>query len=292
LHDRYCVENKLMLRQLLSFGVLGVFLLQAFSGASQTTFQMQRMLVTGKGNTQDTPSPHPLTWWTQNPLRLDEDRSLLFGIKARDGHVISARDYRFEQKVTTIGTISGHQIVEVITTIHDLPSLVLPELPDTPSSQPSDVPPTQWKSLIAEVGASDRYVEIYRLQAEYGTYLPMTSATILGTGEDAILHTFDPANGNGGGCSEGYWWFDAAGARPVDFSPLDRAITAVLPPDTVYTSRCWALHPEESRLESPVQKRGPVCKVCDWVGEIVATYQIRQGQATPVSVHFVPTPKQ
>jgi hypothetical protein len=291
--DRFCVEKKLMLRQLPSFVVTVVFLLQASSGASQTTSQMQRMLVTGKANTHDTPNPHPLTWWIQNPLRLDEDRSLLFGIRARDGHIISARDYRFEQNVTTLGTISGHRIVEVITTIHDQPSLILPKMPDSEPSQPSEqVPPTQWKSLLVEADASDRYVEIYRLQAEYGTYQPMTSATILGTGEDAILRTFDPANGNGGSCSEGYWWFDKSGARDVDFSPLDRAIAGVQPPATNAWTHCWALASNNSELRVGVQRTDAKCHACDWVGEIVATYQIKQGRATPISVHFVPTPEQ
>jgi hypothetical protein len=279
-----------MLRQLLSFGVLGVFLLQTSSGVSQTTSQMQRMLVTAKATTQDTPSSHPLTWWTQNPLRLDEDRSLLFGIKAADGHSISARDYSFEQKVTTLGTISGHRIVEVITTIHDQPSLILPKFPDSQPSQPSEeVPPTQWKSLLVEADASDSYVEIYRLQAEYGTYQPMTSAIILGTGEDTILRTFDPANGNGGSCSEGYWWFDKSGAHDVDFSPLDRAIAGVQPPATTAWPHCWALASKNNEVRVGVQRAGVNCHACGWLGEIVATYQFKEGQATPTSVHFVPT---
>lgn len=282
-----------MLRQLLSFGVFGVFLLQAYSGASQTTSRMQRMLVTGKGNTQDSPKPHPLTWWTQNPLRLDEDRSLLFGIKAADGHIISARDYSFEQKVTTLGTISGHRIVEVITIIHELPSLVLAKLPDREPPQPSgDVPPTQWKSLLVEADASDRYVEIYRLQAEYGTYQPMISATILGTGENAILRTFDPSNGNGGGCSEGYWWFDKSGAHDVDFSPFDRAIAGAQPPATTAWPHCSALASNNDEVRVGVQRAGVNCHACGWLGEIVATYQFKQGQATPTSIHFVPTPEQ
>jgi hypothetical protein len=287
-----------MLRQLLSFGALGVFLLQPPSGASQatsqTTSQLQRMLVTAKATARDTPSPHPLTWWTQNPLRLDEDRSLLFGIKAADGHIIGARDYSFEQKVTTLGTISGHPIVEVITTIHDQPSLVLPKFTDSEPSEPSeeDVPPTQWKSLLVDADASDRYVEIYRLQAEYGTYQPMTSATILGTGEDAILRTFDPANGNGGSCSEGYWWFDKSGAHGVDFSPLDRAIAGAQPPATTAWPHCWALASNNDEVRVGVQRTDAKCHACDWVGEIVATYQIKHGRATPTSIHFVPTSEQ
>lgn len=284
-----------MLRQLLSFGALGVFLLQAPSGTSQTTAQMQRMLVTGTANTHDTPSLHPLTWWTQNPLRLDEGRSLLFGIKAEDGHIIGARDYRFEQKVTALGTISGHRIVEIITTIHDRPSLVLAtsKLADLPPSQPSEaVPPTQWKSLLVEADASDHYVEIYRLQAQYGTFQPMTSAIILGTGEDSILRTFDPDSGNGGGCSEGYWWFDKSGAHGVDFSPLDRAIASAQPPDTTAWPHCGALAPNNFELRVGVQRTDAKCHACDWLGEIVGTYEVKQGQATPVSIHFVPTPEQ
>ena len=281
-----------MLRHLLSIVVTGVFLLQA---PSAQAFQFQRTLATDTIDRKDAPSPHPLVWWTENPLRLDEGRSLLFGIKAEDGHLISASDYRFEQKITTLGTISDHRIVEVITTIHERPSLVLDtsRLPEVPPAQPSaDLPPTQWKSLLVEVGTGDRYVEIYRLQADGGLYLPMQSAAVLGVGEDAILRTFDPTTGNGGGCSEAYWWFDKSGAHDVDFSPMDRAIAQVQPPHTTAWPHCWALASNNSELTVGVQLTNAKCHACDWIGEIHATYRIKQGAAIPVSVHFVPTPNQ
>jgi hypothetical protein len=191
----------------------------------------------------------------------------------------------------------------VITTIYARPSLVLDTSKFEDAGPPvslSDQPPTQWKSLLMKAPSddrkvapqADRYFEIYRLQADGGLYLSLKSALLYGVGPDAILGTYDPGTGNGGGYDDGYWWFDTAGAHPVNFSQLDRAITAALPPDTVYTSRCWVLHPEESRLQSGVQKRNATCHGCDWVGEVVATYRIRQGAALPVSVYFQPSPEQ
>lgn len=281
-----------MSRHLLSSLVIGIFLLQA---PPAHAFQFQRRLVTDVVDAHDTPTPHPLVWWTENPLRLDEGRSLLFGRAAEDGHLISASDYRVEQKITTIGTISDHRIVEVITTIHERPSLVLAtsRLPEVPPSQPSaDLPPTQWKSLLVEVGTGDRYVEIYRLQAPFGLYQPMQSAAVLGVGEDAILGTYDPATGNGGHCSEGYWWFDKAGAHEVDFSPLDKSIANALPPNSTNPMSCRALASQNAELQIGVQLIDAKCHACDWIGEIHATYRIKQGAAIPVSVHFVPTPNQ
>jgi hypothetical protein len=277
-----------MLQLCLSLVFPLVLLLQ---GAIAQTFQVEREVRTDTLDTRDTPVPHPLSWWTRDPLRLDEGRSLLFGLKAQDGHRISARDYRVEQKVTNLGVISNHPIVEIITTIYERPSLVLDTsklVEVSPSSHSDDLPPTQWKSLLVKVDGSDQYVEIYRLQASGGLFMPLTSSVIYGAGPDPILGTFAASTGNGGGCDDEYWWFDAAGAHPIDFSPFNRAITAALPPDTVYTSHCGALHPEESRLESGVQKRVARCHACDWVGEIVATYRIQHGAALPVFVHFQP----
>jgi hypothetical protein len=270
-----------MLRFSLSYVLFGTLMLQI---PARPTSQWERKLVTDDAREKhDTPSPHPLTWWTRNPLRLDEGEDPILGRSPDDGHVISARDFRIEQNVTPLGEVSGHRIIQVITTFHAGPRLVF-------SGSPlADSQPSQWKSLLMSVGADDRYVEIYRLQAEEGLFLlPITSAAIYGVGQDAILGTYDPGNGNGGSCSDGYWWFDMAGARTVDFSPLDRAIIRALPANATYTDRCGALHPEKAELKSGVQRRDAKCHACDGLGEVHATYRIKQGAATPVSVHFEP----
>jgi hypothetical protein len=256
-------------------------MLQATTGRAS---QLDRTLATTNVDRHDIPIPHPLTWWTRNPLRLDEDGSLHLGKSPDDGHIITRRDYRVEQKVTTLGVISGHKIIEVLLTIHAGPHLVFFGSPE------SDLPPTQWKSLLVKVGAGDRYAEIYRLQSQYGLYVPMTSAAIYGVGQDAILGTDDQASGNGGRCTDGYWWFDATGPHPVDFSPLYHAIAGALPPNSTYMPRCYAIRAEKFELESWVQRRDATCHACDGLGEINATYQIKQGSVVPTSVHFKPEP--
>jgi hypothetical protein len=73
----------------------GLLLGSVLSFAGQT----QRTLVVGDGQvTHDVPVPHPLAWWTHDPLELDESGDLLIG----RGHTLTTRDYQVEQKVTTL----------------------------------------------------------------------------------------------------------------------------------------------------------------------------------------------
>jgi hypothetical protein len=246
--------------------------------------QVQQKASTTKGSTLDKPVPHPLSWWTKDPLRLDDSRSLMIGNIASDGKVITARDYRVSQNVVTIGTIAGRRIIQIITAIH----------PGTriDSSDLAAAPPTQWKSLLVQDGTGPLYIEIYKLRAESGTYESLEPAAIYGVGSESILGTYDPARGNGGGCDDGYWWFDKEGVHPVDFAPLTRAIGRVLPDNSTYTSNCWALHPERSELESWVQRRDAECHACGGLGTVYAHYKIQRGVAIPVSVRFEPDSQQ
>jgi hypothetical protein len=122
-----------MLRHLPSLVVTGVFLLQAPTDA----FQFQRTVVTDTIDRKDTSSSHPLTWWTQNPLRLDEGDYPLLKANPDDGHIITPRDYRIEQEITTLGAVSGHRIIEVITTFHAGPHLIFNGFPLTDSHPPN-----------------------------------------------------------------------------------------------------------------------------------------------------------
>jgi hypothetical protein len=217
--------------------------------------------------------PHSLAWWTHDPLQLDESGDLLIGPK-----ILTARDYQVQQKVTTLGTIADHRIVQVLTTIHAGPRVA------TFGGPAVDGPPAQWKSLLVGVGAN-RYVEIYGLQSNWGLY-KIGSAGIYRSGGNSILGTDDPDGGNGGGCSDGYWWFDKAGAHPVDFTKLEDAIRSAIPKEGTYTGSCSALHPAEAYLESRVQRRDAKCHVCGVVGTVHARYRIHSGVAIPVSVRF------
>ena len=66
----------------------------------------QRQLETEKGETRDALVPHPLSWWTKNPLRLDTSGDLMLGFKAPDGELLTTRDYSEQQTVSILGTLS------------------------------------------------------------------------------------------------------------------------------------------------------------------------------------------
>jgi len=240
--------------------------------------QVQRTLVTDGGDeTHDTPQPHPLTWWTRNPLRLDASGDLMLGQKADGVHTLTSQDYRVQQKVTTLGTVSNHRIVQVLTT-HAGPHVVLF------GSSAADSPPSQWKSLLVETHKG-YYEELYALQIDI-PYNQIGSAGIYGSGPNSILATYDPGGGNGGSCSDGYWWFDHAGAHSMDFAALNRAISRVVPKEGIYWSKCWDLHSNEATMELRVQRRDAKCHACGEMGIVRASYKIQHGVAIPVAVHF------
>ena len=252
--------------------------------------QVQRKVSTAKRDSLDTPVPHPLSWWTKDPLRLDASGDLLIGKPANDGAIVTAQDYRVHQTVTTLGTIAGFRIMQIFTTIDAGPRII------ASGWASAGEPPAQWKNLLVQAGSQagsqagnqDQYVEIYTLQAESGLYQAMKPAAIYGVGPEAILGTYDPDSGNGGGCDDGYWWFDKSGPHAVDFSPLQQTISRVIPHNSTYTANCWALHPEKAELQSWVQSTHAECHACGGLGTIHAQYQIQRGSAIPISVRFEP----
>jgi hypothetical protein len=250
--------------------------------------QVQTKVSTSKGSALESPVPHALAWWTHDPLRLDASGDLMIGLRAQDGQIVTAQDYRVKQEVKIVGTMAGRKILQIVTTIDAGPRIV------SSGWAGAGEAPAQWKSLLVQTGApvqtgaDDQYIEIYKLQADSGTFQPMTPAAIYGAGPDAILGTYDPDSGNGGGCDDGYWWFDRDGPHAVNFSPLYDAIARALPRESTYTRNCWALHLEKSELRSWVQKSDAECHACGGLGEIQAEFIIERGAAIPVSVRFEP----
>lgn len=233
---------------------------------------------------------HPLSFWTEDPLARQCRNDLVIGLpSAVDGRPITKRDFHLDQTVTTLGTIAGHKVVQVMLLIRPGPHAFIKGITADPDNP--DASDTQWKTLLVQHGSGGHYLQIYGAQFSVGTFQPFKSAAIYGTGDDRILTTYEPDSGNGGGCSDGYWWFDHAGAHPVDFSPLDRAIQQKLPPNISYTGRCWALHPETNSLESGVQRSNAECHACGILGTVAATYRIHHGIAEPVSVTFTSQPE-
>ncbi len=244
--------------------------------------QLKEVLQTKKGRSLHNPVPHSLEWWTHDPLRGDTDGDLMLGRSTPHGHTITARDYSTQQKIETIGEISGLRIVQVMTYIHPGPEVI------AAGWATLGEPPGVWKDLLVAAPFGDQYIDIYAVHDDMGGLYQMSKAAIYGKGPEAILSSYDPGAGNGGGCADGYWWFDRKGPHEVNFSPVFAAVRKVIPPGANFTERCWALHPETLHFKSGVQKEGADCKTCGGLGEVEATYKIEAGSARPVSVHFDP----
>jgi hypothetical protein len=224
-------------------------------------------------------TPHPLSWWTKNPLRPDPSNTLNLGHPGgSDDRKLSARDYEVKQHVTTIGTISGRKILQIITEIAG---------PRRYPAEPVYEDPYQWKILLLQDKVPGSWVEFYAIRENAEIYIqPLKYAHIYGTAPNAILATYDAISGNGGQCTDAYWWFNDEGAHPVDFQPLLDAIKAKIASNGTFWARCWAIDPAKHQVKSAVQKKDARCHACDYLGFVTATYRIEDGNALPVKVYF------
>lgn len=237
--------------------------------------QYQRVVYSGKGEVHDIAASHPLSYWTAKPLAHDDGGDLCLGCKLSDGRVATDKDYQPKTQIRHLGALAGHDIVQVLYQIH------------------SDVPEVggtfHWKLLLVGTKAG-QYAEIFHLQPS-GTQDPLKPARIVDAGKEKILATYDPDGGNGGGCWEGYWWFDAAGPHPVDFGPVYKAIGERAPKDSTYTEGCWTINLDQRQIHTGVQKINPECHACGMLGTATAEFEIVHGVATPTKVEFDSDPQ-
>jgi len=280
-HDVLGVKGMSMWSSDVRRAVVGSLLIAGLLyGGAAYGVQLQSEILTEKGEMRTVPVSHPLEWWTRNPLRLDTSGDLMVGYPAAGG-VITVRDYVVERKVTEVGVLAGHRIMQMILTIHPGSRVI------DAGYASGEVPDGQWKSLLVQDRPGDHYIEIYGLRYDVGGLMTMNNAAIYGVGPDAVLGSFDPDTGNGGGCADGYWWFDQSGVHEVNFGPLIGAIDKAVPQEGRFTPRCWALQPKESELSSGVQRKDATCHACGWIGKVEARYRIEHGSAVPVSVRYV-----
>ena len=249
----------------------------ATASAQQPAYKIN----TEKGEYPGIAGSHPLSFWTNNPLRMDLTGDLMIGFKAKDGQPLKPHDFRTHQQIIPIGKLAGFRIFQLMTTIWGGPRVAASSFPMSGAAI--------WKDILVSDDGGKQYVEIYALRYDGYDLIHATTASIYGSGPNAFLGTYDPGTGNGGGCVDGYWWFDKQGPHLLDFSPTLAAIRQAIPANATFTSRCWALHPEKLELRSNVQQPNAACNGCGQLGEVKATYRIEQGFAKPVAASFQPS---
>jgi len=237
------------------------------------TAQWQRLVFGAKGNTIDAPTEHSLSYFTDNPFLRDEADDLC-ALCTAEGKAKSAQHYSIRTVVKPVGVLAGCRIIDVLYYVGSR------EL----NAELSDV---KWKSILVQVGP-DRFKEIFHLSAFYTT-ASIEPSRIIQSGSEQVLATMDSDGGNGGGCWEGYWWFDKAGPHPLDFAGLSKAIWERVPKQTAYQISCSSLNLETQEVKAAVQKIPATCHACDWIGSFTARFRLDGARAVPVDVQFRPS---
>jgi hypothetical protein len=223
----------------------------------------------------DTPAPHALSYWTADPLQRNEGTRLCLGCRLQDGYVVSEKDYKAACKISKIGVLSTYEINQLICHIGG-------------DAAVSDMfTEGAYKFILVETGPG-QYREIYHLQDGGGDFQPLKPARIVDMDTESILATYDPGTGNGGGCSEGYWFFDAAGPHQVDFSAVSAAIAQHLPHNATFRPGCWALDLDHQQIKTWAQRADAECHGCGGIGEVTAHFTLSGAKAEPGVIEFQP----
>ncbi len=237
--------------------------------------QWSRPVFSGKGEFNDIPSPHPLSYFAANPFLRDDGNDLCLLCTPED-KAKSAQRYSIRTVVKPVGALTGFHILDVLYFVSER---------DNPDGNE-----VKWKSILVQVG-SDSYREIFHLQAFYTT-VSIEPSRIIQSGSERVLATFDSDGGNGGGCWEGYWWFDRSGPHSLDFSKLRSAINDRVPEKALFRISCSDLDLKSQQIHSGVQKAEARCGGCDYVGEVTARFRLDGFIAVPVAISFKPADPQ
>jgi len=239
--------------------------------AIPATAQWSRVAFSGKGESVDVPQPHSLSYFTANPFLRDDGGDLCVDCSPQ-GRAKSALEYSIQPLVRPVGVLAGYRVLDVLYSVGK-------------RNDPSRNEVT-WKSILVQVGP-DRYKEIFHLQASGGPP-SLKPSSIINSGNERVLATMDSDGGNGGGCWEGYWWFDRAGPHPLDFTRVESAMQQRIPKQTLFFGSCSDLDLKSQLIQSGVQKAHAECHACDWVGEVTGRFRLAGAVAEPIAIDFKP----
>ena len=231
--------------------------------------QWRRDVYSWKGSWSDVPSPHALSYYTDNPFLRDEVNDLCV-VCTPAGKAESAKKYAVRTEVKPVGVLAGFRVFDVLYYLGE-------------RGQGAPAAP-KWKSILVEVGP-DSLQEIFHLQASR-VPVSLKPSSIVQSGGERVLVSMDRDGGNGGGCWEGYWWFDRDGPHRLDFSGLEAAIKNQLPEGVIAQVSCSNLNLGEQIVRSWVRKIQPECRTCDVIGEVTARYRLNGASVVPIEVKF------
>jgi hypothetical protein len=225
--------------------------------------QWQRISLDQRRGVTDVPEPHPLSYFTANPFLRHEGGDLCI-------RCTPSLEYSIRTHVRPVGVLAGYHIVDALYYVSP--------------GRNSNSDQVKWKSVLVQTGP-DLYREIFHLQVFYAS-VSLTPSRIIQSGSESVLATMDSDGGNGGGCWEGYWWFDQAGPHPLDFSRLKAAVVGGLPGNTAFNITCGNLNLNSEQVQSSVQRSDARCRACDLLGRVTARFRLNGAIAEPGETVF------
>jgi hypothetical protein len=225
----------------------------------------QRHVQSGKGDSFDTPTAHPLAYFTRGPfLRDDGDDDCADCTPAGKAEVHT--QHKFTTEVRRVGELHGFAIYDVFYRFDDH----------------VDTGEIDWKSILVQV-APGRFREIYHLQPTAALIEP---SFFLKSASEEILATRDLIPGTGNYSYEDYFWFSSAGAVRIDTGAINKAVQSVLPAG----SAIWkggGLDMTAPSYHSSVWKEGDA-NCCPSGGSVDVKFRLDRDRVIVTSTHFTP----
>lgn len=184
------------------------FILWVFIAVSGPGSLWQRHIQSFKGDSFDTPQPHPLAYFTRDPFLRDDADEFCITCTPRDKASVHLR-HKFKTEMRQIATLQGFAIYDLLYRFDNH----------------VDTKEIDWKSIVVEVSPG-LFREIYHLQPTAALIEP---SFVVKAGSEEILGTHDLIPGTGNNFYEDYFWFSSAGAARIDIETIGEAMKSVLP---------------------------------------------------------------
>jgi hypothetical protein len=236
-----------------------------FITVSASAATWQRHVFTPKGDFSDSPAPHPLAYFTQDPFLRDDGNDFCTSCTP-EGKATVHTHHRARTEVQSVGKLQGFAIYDLFYRFDD----------HIDSGQ------IDWKSILVET-SPEQYREIYHLQP---TQAEIGPSFFLKAGADEILVTRDQIPGAGNYYYEDYFWFDPGGPVRIDLDPIGQAVKSILPAD----STVWnggGLNMASLTYHMPVWKKGDA-HCCPTGGTVDVKLRLDAGRIVVTSKHFDP----
>lgn len=243
-------------------------ILWVFIAASAPAALWQRHIQSLKGDSFDTPQPHPLAYFTRDPFLRDDADEFCNDCTPR-GKASVHLWHKFKTEVRKVGTLSGFGIYDLFYRFDE--HVGTKEI--------------DWKSIVVEVSPG-QFREIYHLQPIAALIEP---SFFVKAGSGEILGTRDLIPGTGNNYYEDYFWLSPLGATRINIEAIGEAVQSVLPSD-YGVWKGGGLVIAKLSYHMPVWKKGD-SNCCPTGGAVDVKFRLDGGRVVVTSKNFDPTAK-